>query len=120
MPLCFNIRRKKKKIKKKIENKKLEIEKEKERKEIKKEKKKTYTEEEVKKILEEKEKERIELEKEKEKTKKYKICIPVSELNPQDKFVTVGVNEKYATIERGVETEVELAVYEQLKNAGLV
>ena len=61
-----------------------------------------------------------ELEKEKEKTKKYKICIPVSELNPQDKFVTVGVNEKYATIERGKETEVELPVYEQLKNAGLV
>ena len=113
---------------KKIENEKLELEKEKERIELEKEKKKIYTEEEVKKILEEKvkkileekEKERIELEKEKEKTKKYKICIPVSELNPQDKFVTVGVNEKYATIERGVETEVELAVYEQLKNAGLV
>ena len=105
---------------KKIENEKLELEKEKERIELEKEKKKTKTEEEEKKILEEKEKERIELEKEKEKTKKYKICIPVSELNPQDKFVTVGVNEKYATIERGVETEVELAVYEQLKNAGLV
>ena len=90
--------------KEEIKNEELELEKE---------MKKTYTEEEVKKILEE-------LEKEKEKTKKYKICIPVSELNPQDKFVTVGVNEKYATIERGVETEVELAVYEQLKNAGLV
>lgn len=97
--------------KEEIKNEELELEKE---------MKKTYTEEEVKKILEEKEKERLELEKEKEKTKKYKICIPVSELNPQDKFVTVGVNEKYATIERGVETEVELAVYEQLKNAGLI
>ena len=97
--------------KEEIKNEELELEKE---------MKKTYTEEEVKKILEEKEKERLELEKENEKTKRYKSCIPVSELNPQDKFVTVGGNEEYATIERGVETEVELAVYEQLKNAGLV
>ena len=77
---------------------------------------KTYTEAEVKAILAKQEAERIEA----EKNKKYKICIPVSEINPQDKFVTVGVNEMYATIERGVETEVELAVYEQLKNAGLI
>lgn len=79
-------------------------------------KEKTYTESEVKAILAKKEAERIKA----EKNKKYKICIPVSEINPQDKFVTVGVNEMYATIERGVETEVELAVYEQLKNAGLI
>lgn len=78
-------------------------------------KEKTYTEAEVKAILA-----KQEAVEEAEKNKKYKICIPVSEINPQDKFVTVGVNEMYATIERGVETEVELAVYEQLKNAGLI
>lgn len=54
----------------------------------------------------------------KEKTKK--INIPIDPLNPKDKKITVGINEKYATIERGKETEVSEAVYEQLKNAGLV
>lgn len=49
-----------------------------------------------------------------------KILIPVSELNPQDKEIIVGVNEKYAKIIRGEETEVTRPVFEQLRNAGLV
>ena len=53
-----------------------------------------------------------------EKTRK--INIPIDPLNPKDKKITVGINEKYATIKRGVETEVSIPVYEQLKNAGLV
>lgn len=52
--------------------------------------------------------------------KTIKVKIPISELNPQDKEIIVGINEKYAKITRGKETEVSLAVYEQLKNAGLV
>lgn len=62
-----------------------------------------------------------------EKTKKesvkeetIKILIPVSELNPQDKEIIVGINEKYAKIIRGEETEVTRPVFEQLRNAGLV
>ena len=91
---------------------------------------KTYSQEEVEKMLEDKETEFKKMLEDKEnalkeikkaeQNKKYKICIPISEMNPQDKVVTVGVNEMYATIQRGVETEVELAVYEQLKNAGLI
>lgn len=54
------------------------------------------------------------------KEKTIKINIPIDPLNPKDKKITVGINEKYATIERGKETEVSEAVYEQLKNAGLV
>lgn len=54
------------------------------------------------------------------KEKTMKINIPIDPLNPKDKKITVGINEKYATIERGVETEVSIPVYEQLKNAGLV
>lgn len=54
------------------------------------------------------------------KEKTIKINIPIDQLNPKDKKITVGINEKYATIERGVETEVSIPVYEQLKNAGLV
>ena len=54
------------------------------------------------------------------KEKTLKIHIPIDPLNPKDKKITVGINEKYATIERGVETEVSIPVYEQLKNAGLV
>ena len=52
--------------------------------------------------------------------KTYTVRIPINELNPTDKEIIVGINEKYAKIERGVETEVSLPVYEQLKNAGLV
>lgn len=52
--------------------------------------------------------------------KTVKITIPIDPLNPKDKKITVGINEKYATIERGKETEVSMPVYEQLKNAGLV
>lgn len=55
-----------------------------------------------------------------QKEKTMKINIPIDPLNPKDKKITVGINEKYATIERGVETEVSIPVYEQLKNAGLV
>lgn len=57
---------------------------------------------------------------ESKKEKTVKITIPIDQLNPKDKKITVGINEKYATIERGVETEVSIPVYEQLKNAGLV
>lgn len=49
-----------------------------------------------------------------------KIRIPVDPLNPTDKEIIVGVNEKYAKIVRGEETEVSIPVYEVLKNAGLV
>lgn len=49
-----------------------------------------------------------------------KIRIPVDPLNPTDKEIIVGVNEKYAKIIRGEETEVSIPVYEVLKNAGLV
>lgn len=54
----------------------------------------------------------------KEKTKKVRI--PIDPLNPKDKEIIVGINEKYAKIIRGEETEVSIPVYEQLKNAGLV
>lgn len=51
---------------------------------------------------------------------KKKIRIPINQLNPKDKEVIVGINEKYAKIIRGEETEVSIPVYEQLKNAGLI
>lgn len=54
------------------------------------------------------------------KEKTYKIRIPIDPLNPKDKEIIVGVNEKYAKIIRGEETEVSEPVYEVLKNAGLV
>lgn len=54
------------------------------------------------------------------KEKTYKVRIPVDTLNPKDKEVIVGVNEKYAKIIRGEETEVSEPVYEVLKNARLV
>ena len=54
------------------------------------------------------------------KEKTYKIRIPIDQLNPKDKEIIVGVNEKYAKIIRGAETEVSEPVYEVLKNAGLV
>lgn len=56
----------------------------------------------------------------KKEEKKVKIRIPIDSLNPKDKEVIVGINEKYAKIIRGEETEVSIPVYEQLKNAGLV
>lgn len=56
----------------------------------------------------------------KKEEKKIKIRIPIDSLNPKDKEVIVGINEKYAKIIRGEETEVSIPVYEQLKNAGLV
>lgn len=61
-----------------------------------------------------------ETKKESVKEETIKILIPVSELNPQDKEIIVGINEKYAKIIRGEETEVTRPVFEQLRNAGLV
>ena len=54
------------------------------------------------------------------KVETIKIRIPIDTLNPKDKEIIVGVNEKYAKIIRGEETEVSKPVYEVLKNAGLV
>lgn len=51
---------------------------------------------------------------------KIKIHIPIDTLNPDDKEIIVGINEKYAKVTRGEETEVSRPVYEQLKNAGLI
>lgn len=51
---------------------------------------------------------------------KVKIRIPIDPLNPKDKEVIVGINEKYAKVVRGEETEVTKPVFEQLRNAGLV
>ena len=59
----------------------------------------------------------------KEETKKEEtkvVRIPIDPLNPKDLEVIVGINEKYAKVLRGVEQEVSIPVYEQLKNAGLV
>ena len=66
-----------------------------------------------------KKEEEVKIETKKEE-KKIKIRIPIDSLNPKDKEVIVGINEKYAKIIRGEETEVSIPVYEQLKNAGLV
>ena len=55
-----------------------------------------------------------------EKEKTIKVNIPIDPLNPKDKDIIVGINEKYAKVVRGEETEVSIPVYEQLKNAGLV
>lgn len=52
--------------------------------------------------------------------KTYKVKVPIDQLNPKDREVIVGVNEKYAKIIRGEETEVSEPVYEVLRNAGLV
>ena len=54
------------------------------------------------------------------KEKTVKVRIPIDPLNPKDKEVIIGINEKYAKVIRGEETEVSIPVYEQLKNAGLV
>ena len=55
-----------------------------------------------------------------DKGEKIKVRIPIDPLNPKDKEVIVGINEKYAKVIRGEETEVSLPVYEVLRNAGLV
>lgn len=57
------------------------------------------------------------------KTKKeetIKILIPIDKLNPEDKEIIIGINEKYAKVVRGEETDVTKPVFEQLRNAGLV
>ena len=72
----------------------------------------------TKKIESEVEKTEKEVKEGKEKT--YKVRIPIDPLNPKDKEVLVGINEKYAKVIRGEDTEVSEPVYEVLKNAGLV
>lgn len=52
--------------------------------------------------------------------KTIKVKVPINPLNEKDKEIIVGINEKYAKVVRGEETEVSIPVYEQLKNAGLV
>lgn len=52
--------------------------------------------------------------------KKIKVRIPLDPLNPKDKEIIIGINEKYAKVVRGEDTEVTISVYEQLRNAGLV
>lgn len=54
------------------------------------------------------------------KEKTVKVRVPIDPLNPKDKEVIIGINEKYAKVVRGEETEVSIPVYEQLRNAGLV
>lgn len=49
-----------------------------------------------------------------------KVHIPIDSLNPEDKEIIVGINDKYAKIIRGEDTVVSKPVYEQLRNAGLV
>lgn len=58
--------------------------------------------------------------KEVKKEQTMKVRIPIDPLNPKDKDIIIGINEKYAKVVRGEETEVSIPVYEQLKNAGLV
>ncbi len=65
-----------------------------------------------------KEIEKTEQEVKKEKT--IKVHIPIDKLNPKDKEIIIGINDKYAKVIRGEETEVSIPVYEQLRNAGLV
>ena len=72
----------------------------------------------TKKIENEVEKTEKEVKESKEKT--YKVRIPIDPLNPKDTEVLVGINEKYAKVIRGEDTEVSEPVYEVLKNAGLV
>ena len=76
----------------------------------------------TKKVEEKKEGVKVEAKAETKKVeeKKIKVRIPLDSLNPKDKEVIVGINEKYAKVVRGEETEVSIPVYEQLKNAGLV
>lgn len=59
-------------------------------------------------------------EREVKKVKTVKVHIPIDPLNPKDKDIIIGINEKYAKVVRGEETEVSIPVYEQLRNAGLV
>jgi hypothetical protein len=72
----------------------------------------------TKKIEENIEKTAKEVAEKKEKT--VKVNIPIDPLNPKDKEIIVGINEKYAKVVRGVETAVSIPVYEQLVNAGLI
>ena len=69
----------------------------------------------IEKNIEKTEKEIVE-----KKEKTVKVNIPIDKLNPKDTEIIVGINEKYAKIIRGEETEVSIPVYEQLKNAGLI
>lgn len=69
----------------------------------------------IEKNIEKTEKEIVE-----KKEKTVKVNIPIDKLNPKDKEIIIGINEKYAKVVRGEETEVSIPVYEQLRNAGLV
>lgn len=69
----------------------------------------------IEKNIEKTEKELIE-----KKEKTVKVHIPIDKLNPKDKEIIIGINDKYAKVVRGVDTEVSVPVYEQLRNAGLV
>ena len=64
--------------------------------------------------------EKTQKELEKNNVETIKVRIPIDPLNPKDKEVIVGINDKYAKVIRGEETEVSIPVYEQLRNAGLV
>ena len=81
-------------------------------------------EENLEKEIEEEVKEEAKEEKSKSKSAKKEetkiVRIPIDPLNKKDLEVIVGINEKYAKVLRGVEQEVSIPVYEQLKNAGLV
>lgn len=60
----------------------------------------------------------------KEATKKVEetitINIPIDPLNPTDKEIIVGINDKYAKIVRGEETKISKPVYEILKQAKIL
>ena len=60
----------------------------------------------------------------KEATKKVEeiitVNIPIDPLNPTDKEIIVGINDKYAKIIRGEETKISRPVYEILKEAKIL
>ena len=62
----------------------------------------------------------ISKENETKKENGIKVHIPLDSLNPSDKEIIVGINDKYAKIIRGEDTIVSEPVFEQLRNAGLV
>lgn len=49
-----------------------------------------------------------------------RVHIPLDSLNPSDKEIIIGINDKYAKVVRGEDTVVSQPVFEQLRNAGLV
>lgn len=61
-----------------------------------------------------------ESEKLKNEKKLYTVRVPLDPLNPKDKDLIIGINDKYAKITRGEDVEVSYPVYEALRNANLV